>query len=49
VLAEPLRREVGEASNAHAIGEPAIDGRFDQIRRARATGAGRLSLPNELA
>ena len=33
VLAGPLRRQVGEASNAHAVGQPAIDGRFDQIRR----------------
>ena len=29
VLAGPLRRQIGEASNTHAVGEPAIDGRFD--------------------
>jgi hypothetical protein len=33
VLAGPLRWQIGEASNAHAVGEPAIDGRFDQIGR----------------
>ena len=33
VLAGPLRRQVGEASNAHAVGEPTIDGRFDEIGR----------------
>ena len=33
VLAGPLRWQVGEASNAHAVGEPAIDGGFEQIRR----------------
>ena len=31
VLSGPLRRQVGEASNPHALGEPAIDGGFDQI------------------
>ena len=31
VLPGPFRRQVGEASNAHTVGEPAIDGRFDQI------------------
>ena len=31
VLAGPLRQQIGEASNAHAMGEPAIDGGFDQI------------------
>ena len=29
----PFRRQVAEASDAHAVGDPAIDGRFDQIRR----------------
>jgi hypothetical protein len=29
----PFRRQVGEASNAHAVRKPAIDGRFDQIGR----------------
>ena len=33
VLPGPFRRQIGEASNAHAVGEPAIDGRFDQIGR----------------
>jgi hypothetical protein len=28
-----LRWQVGETSNAHATREPAVDGRFDQIRR----------------
>ena len=31
VLAGPLRRQVGKASNAHTMGKPAVDGRFDQI------------------
>jgi hypothetical protein len=31
VLPRPFRWQVGEASNAHAVGEPAIDGRFDEI------------------
>ena len=29
----PFGRQVAEASNAHAVGEPAIDGRLDEIRR----------------
>jgi hypothetical protein len=33
VLLGPFGWRVGEASNAHAVGELAIDGRFDQIRR----------------
>ena len=33
VLAGPLRWQVGEASNAPAVGEPAIDGCLDQIGR----------------
>ena len=33
VLPGPFRRQVGEASNAHAVGEPAIDGRLDQFGR----------------
>ena len=33
VLAGPFRRQVGEASNAHAMRQPAIDGRFDEIGR----------------
>jgi hypothetical protein len=33
VLLGPFRRQVGEASNAHATGEPAIDGRLDEIGR----------------
>ena len=33
VLAEPFRWQVGEASNANAMGEPAIDCRFDEIGR----------------
>src|SRR5262249_41135386 len=31
VLPGPLRWQVGEASNAHTTGKPAVDGRFDQI------------------
>jgi hypothetical protein len=31
VLAGPLRRQVGEESDAHAMGKSAVDGRFDQI------------------
>jgi hypothetical protein len=31
VLAGPFRRQVGEASNAHAMRQPAIDGGFDAI------------------
>ena len=31
VLPGPFRRQVAEASDAQAVGEPAIDGRFDQI------------------
>src|SRR6516164_226699 len=31
VLLGPFGWQVGEASNAHAMGKPAIDGRFDQI------------------
>ena len=31
MLPRPSRWQVGEASNAHAVGEPAIDGRFDEI------------------
>jgi hypothetical protein len=33
VLARPLRWQVAEASNANAMGEPAIDCRFDEIGR----------------
>jgi hypothetical protein len=33
VLLGPFDWQVGEARNPHAVGEPAIDGRFDQIRR----------------
>ena len=33
VLPGPFRRQVGEASNAHAMREPAIDGRLDEIGR----------------
>ena len=33
VLPGPFRRQVGEASNAHTVGEPAIDGRLDEIGR----------------
>ena len=33
VLAGPLRWQVGEASNAYVMGEPAVDGGFDQIGR----------------
>src|SRR6516225_5247954 len=33
VLARPLRWQVAEASNAHAVGEPTIDGRLDEIGR----------------
>jgi hypothetical protein len=33
VLAGPLRRQVGEASNADAMRQPAIDGRLDEIGR----------------
>ena len=32
VLPGPFRRQVGEASNPHTMGEPAIDGRLDEIR-----------------
>ena len=32
VLPQPFRWQVGEASNAHAVREPAVDGRFDEIR-----------------
>ena len=31
VLPGPFRRQVGEASNPHTMGEPASDGRFDEI------------------
>jgi len=31
VLAGPHRRQIGEACDAHAMGEPAIDGCFDKI------------------
>ena len=31
VLPRPFRWQVGEASNAHAMRHPAIDGRFDEI------------------
>jgi hypothetical protein len=31
VLAGPLRRQVGEASNADAMRQPAIDGRLEEI------------------
>jgi len=33
VLPGPLRRQVGEASNTHAMRQSAVDGRFDQIGR----------------
>ena len=33
VLSGPLRRQVGEASNAHAVGKPTIDGGFGEIGR----------------
>jgi hypothetical protein len=32
-LAGPFRWQVGEASNAHAMREPSVDGRFDEIGR----------------
>ena len=31
MLPGPFGRQVGEASNAHAVRESAIDGRFDEI------------------
>jgi len=31
VLPGPFGRQVGEASNAHAVRESTIDGRFDEI------------------
>ncbi len=31
VLPGPFGRQVGEASDAHAVRESAIDGRFDEI------------------
>src|SRR6516165_12406331 len=33
VLPGPLRWQVAEASNAHAMGKSAFDGRFDKVRR----------------
>jgi hypothetical protein len=31
VLPGPLRWQVGEASNPHAVGQPATDGRLDEV------------------
>ena len=36
VLLGPFRWQVAETSNAHAMREPAIDGRFDQIGRGES-------------
>ena len=44
VLPGPFRRQVGEASNAHAMGEPAIDGRLDEIRRKESKRDGHVDL-----
>ena len=44
VLPGPFRRQVGEASNAHTVGEPAIDGRFDQIGREESKRDGHVDL-----
>jgi hypothetical protein len=33
MLLGPFGWQIGEPSDAHAVGEPAIDGRFDQIGR----------------
>jgi hypothetical protein len=33
VLPGPFSRQVGETGNAHAMGKPTLDGRFDEIRR----------------
>ena len=35
VLTGPFGRQVGEASNAHAVGEPTLDRRSDEIRREK--------------
>jgi hypothetical protein len=44
VLAGPLRWQIGEASNAHAVGKPAVDGSFDQIGREESKRDGHIDL-----
>src|SRR6516165_340462 len=42
VLPGPFGRRIGEASNAHAMRQPAIDGRFDQIGREESQRDGHV-------
>ena len=44
VLLGPFGWQVGEASNAHAMRQPAIDGRFDQIGRKESQRDGHVDL-----
>ena len=44
VLLGPFGWQVAEASDAHAVGEPTIDGRFDQIGREESKRDGHVDL-----
>ena len=44
MLPGPFRRQVAEASDAHAVGEPTIDGRLDEIGRKESKRDGHVDL-----